>query len=149
MPLPQPSDPCLCGRLAPAGPGGSKGKSATPLAFARCCGRYLAAPGLEASAAPDAESLMRSRYTAFVCEQADYLQATWHASTRPADLDFEPGARWLGLQVRSHRAMGEDRAEVEFVARYRVGGRAVRLHETSRFVREGGRWLYVDGDIRP
>ena len=149
MPLPQPSDPCLCGRLAPAGPGGSKGKSATPLAFAGCCGRYLAAPGLEASAAPDAESLMRSRYTAFVCEQADYLQATWHASTRPADLDFEPGARWLGLQVRSHRAMGEDRAEVEFVARYRVGGRAVRLHETSRFVREGGRWLYVDGDIRP
>ena len=149
MPLPQPSDPCPCGRLAPAGPGGSKGKSTTPLAFARCCGRYLAAPGLEASAAPDAESLMRSRYTAFVCEQADYLQATWHASTRPADLDFEPGARWLGLQVRSHRATGEDRAEVEFVARYRVGGRAVRLHETSRFVREGGRWLYVDGDIRP
>ena len=149
MPLPQPSDPCPCGSLAPAGPGGSKGKSATPLAFARCCGRYLAAPGLEASAAPDAESLMRSRYTAFVCERADYLQATWHASTRPADLDFEPGARWLGLQVRSHRAMGEDRAEVEFVARYRVGGRAVRLHETSRFVREGGRWLYVDGDIRP
>ena len=149
MPLPQPSDPCPCGRLAPAGPGGSKGKSATPLAFARCCGRYLAAPGLEASAAPDAESLMRSRYTAFVCERADYLQATWHASTRPADLDFEPGARWLGLQVRSHRATGEDLAEVEFVARYRVGGRAVRLHETSRFVREGGRWLYVDGDIRP
>lgn len=149
MSLPRPNDPCPCGRLAPAGPGGSKGKSATPLAFARCCGRYLAAPGLEASAAPDAESLMRSRYTAFVCERADYLQATWHASTRPADLDFEPGARWLGLQVRSHRAMGEDRAEVEFVARYRVGGRAVRLHETSRFVREGGRWLYVDGDIRP
>ena len=149
MSLPRPNDPCPCGRLAPAGPGGNKGKNATPLAFARCCGRYLAAPGLEASAAPDAESLMRSRYTAFVCEQADYLQATWHASTRPADLDFEPGARWLGLQVRSHRAMGEDRAEVEFVARYRVGGRAVRLHETSRFVREGGRWLYVDGDIRP
>ena len=149
MPLPQPSDPCLCGRLAPAGPGGNKGKGATHLPFASCCGRYLVAPGLEASAAPDAESLMRSRYTAFVCEQADYLQATWHASTRPADLDFEPGARWLGLQVRSHRATGEDRAEVEFVARYRVGGRAVRLHETSRFVREGGRWLYVDGDIRP
>ena len=149
MPLPQPSDPCPCGRLAPAGPGGSKGKSATPLPFASCCGRYLVAPGLEALAVPDAESLMRSRYTAFVCERADYLQATWHASTRPADLDFEPGARWLGLQVRSHRAMGEDRAEVEFVARYRVGGRAVRLHETSRFVREGGRWLYVDGDIRP
>lgn len=90
---------------------------------------------------------MRSRYTAFVCESADYLLATWHASTRPAALDFETGAKWLGLTVRRHRPTAEDRAEVEFVARYRVGGRAVRLHETSRFVREGGRWFYVDGDI--
>ena len=89
---------------------------------------------------------MRSRYTAFVQERADYLQATWHASTRPAALDFVAGAKWLGLAVRAHRAMGEDRAEVEFVARYRLGGRAVRLHERSRFVREGGRWYYVDGD---
>ena len=91
---------------------------------------------------------MRSRYTAFVLERADYLLASWHASTRPATLDFEPGARWLGLDVRSQRSTGADRAEVEFVARYRVGGRAVRLHETSRFVREGGRWFYVDGDVR-
>lgn len=92
---------------------------------------------------------MRSRYTAFVLERADYLQATWHPSTRPAALDFEPGTKWLGLAVRRHRPTGEDRAEVEFVARYRVGGRAVRLHETSRFLREGGRWFYVDGDIYP
>ena len=89
---------------------------------------------------------MRSRYTAFVQERADYLQATWHASTRPVALDFDAGAKWLGLEVRAHRATGEDRAEVEFVARYRLGGRAVRLHERSRFVREGGRWYYVDGD---
>ena len=91
---------------------------------------------------------MRSRYTAFVHEHGDYLQATWHSSTRPSALDFEPGIKWLGLEVRSHRPTGDDRAEVEFVARYRVGGRAVRLHETSRFVREGGRWFYVDGDMR-
>ena len=102
---------------------------------------------LPSAGAPDAESLMRSRYTAFVLERGDYLQATWHPSTRPADLDFDPGTKWLGLEVRSHRSTGEDRAEVEFVARYRVGGRAVRLHETSRFVREDGRWFYVDGDI--
>ena len=146
--MPLPTDPCPCGRLAPAGPGGRKGKTAARLPYTRCCGRYLPAPGADAPPAPDAESLMRSRYTAFVCERADYLQATWHASTRPASLDFEPGARWLGLDVRSHRATGEDRAEVEFVARHRVGGRAVRLHETSRFVRVDGRWLYVDGDLR-
>lgn len=95
---------------------------------------------------------MRSRYTAFVLERADHLLATWHPSTRPATLEFDAGAKWLGLEVRSHRAtagVGDmARAEVEFVARYRLQGRAVRLHETSRFVREGRRWFYLDGDLR-
>lgn len=91
---------------------------------------------------------MRSRYSAFVRENAAYLLATWHASTRPAQLDFEPGAKWLGLEVRAGAQTGEHSAEVEFVARYRVGGRGVRLHERSRFVREQGRWYYVDGDLK-
>ena len=91
---------------------------------------------------------MRSRYSAFVLQKRDYLLATWHPSTRPDVLDFEPDARWLGLEVRSHRALDADHAEVEFVARYRVAGRAVRLHEKSRFVREAGRWFYVDGSNR-
>lgn len=136
------SEPCPCGRNQ-AKPG--KSAKAAALSYGDCCGRYL--DHWDDAAAPDAESLMRSRYTAFVLERGDYLQATWHASTRPAVLDFDPGTKWLGLEVRSHRATGEGRAEVEFVARYRVGGRAVRLHETSRFVCEGGRWWYVDGDI--
>ncbi len=89
---------------------------------------------------------MRSRYSAFVREDATWLLATWHASTRPAQLDFESGARWLGLEVRRHRPIDADHAEVEFVARYRVAGRAVRLHESSRFVREEGHWFYVDGE---
>ena len=91
---------------------------------------------------------MRSRYSAFVLQDAAYLLATWHASTRPAALDFEPVPKWLGLEVRAHQTTGVDAAEVEFVARYRVDGRAVRLHERSRFVREDGRWYYVDGDPR-
>lgn len=91
---------------------------------------------------------MRSRYAAFVLADADYLLATWHPRTRPTQVEFDAGAKWLGLEVREHRRIDEDHAEVEFVARYRVGGRAVRLHERSRFVREGGRWYYVDGDIR-
>lgn len=115
-----------------------------PLAYADCCGRYV--EHFDSTPAPDAQHLMRSRYSAFVRERADYLQATWHPRTRPAALDFDPATRWLGLDVRSHRSTGESTAEVEFVARYRVGGRAVRLHETSRFVREDGRWFYVDGD---
>ena len=89
---------------------------------------------------------MRSRYTAFVRENADYLRATWHASERPATLDFDAGAKWLGLEVKAFTPTGEHTAEVEFVARFRVAGRAVRLHERSRFVREDGRWFYVDGD---
>jgi SEC-C motif-containing protein len=91
---------------------------------------------------------MRSRYSAFTLERADYLLATWHSSTRPVSLDFDAGAKWLGLEVHEHKFTGDDAAEVEFVARYRVAGAAVRLHERSRFVSEDGRWFYVDGDQR-
>lgn len=114
--------------------------------YADCCGRYV--DHFMDAPAPDAEHLMRSRYSAFVLARADYLLATWHSSTRPASLDFDAGAKWLGLEVREHKTTGADTAEVAFVARYRVDGRAVRLHERSRFVREGGRWFYVDGDQR-
>ena len=91
---------------------------------------------------------MRSRYSAFVKGLVPYLLQTWHASTRPPTLELEAGAQWLGLEIRQHQSTGSDAAEVEFVARYRVGGRAVRQHERSRFVREGGHWFYVDGDLR-
>jgi SEC-C motif-containing protein len=90
---------------------------------------------------------MRSRYSAFVLQNESYLLATWHPSTRPGSVSFEAGTKWLGLTVKSSRVTGPDRAEVEFVARYRVGGgSAVRIRENSRFVREKERWLYVDGD---
>lgn len=135
MASPEPTTACPCGQV---------NARQKPLAYADCCGRYV--EHFDSTPAPDAQHLMRSRYSAFVRERADYLQATWHPRTRPADLDFDPATRWLGLSVRSHRSTGENTAEVEFVARYRVGGRAVRLHETSRFVREDGRWFYVDGD---
>ena len=121
-------DACPCGR-------GST--------LADCCGRYQGT-GVPA---PDAESLMRSRYTAFVRGDAAHLLATWHASTRPASLALEPGVKWLGLEVRRHIAVDVDHAEVEFVARSRIQGRGQRLHERSRFVREGGGWFYVDGDL--
>ena len=126
---------CPCGRQ------NAKGKS---LAYADCCGRYI--DHWDAQPAPDAQALMRSRYTAFVRENAEYLQATWHLSERPAELDFDPDCKWLGLDVKQFQSTGADAAQVEFVARYRVAGRAVRLHERSRFVREDGRWYYVDGE---
>ena len=120
--------PCPCGSTAP---------------YERCCGPFHAG-----AAAPTAQALMRSRYSAYVLALHDYLLATWHPSTRPAELGADPpGLKWLGLEVRRHVQQDDTHATVEFVARSKLGGRAHRLHETSRFVREEGRWYYLDGDF--
>lgn len=112
--------------------------------YASCCGRYHDG----SAAAADAEALMRSRYSAYALKLEAYLLATWHPDTRPASLELAGDrGKWLGLQVKRHLQETADRATVEFVARYRIGGRAQRLHEISRFVREQGRWLYLDGDF--
>jgi SEC-C motif-containing protein len=96
---------------------------------------------------------MRSRYSAYVLAREDYLLRTWHGTTRPAQLDLQNAApvKWLGLKILRTEAGGaNDRtAVVEFVARYQVNGRAGRLHEASRFVREAGQWFYVDGRMTP
>ena len=111
--------------------------------YATCCGRFHG--GIPA---PDAESLMRSRYSAYVLKLEGYLLETWHPSTRPAALDLAAdNAKWLGLEVKQFIPESAERATVEFVARYKIGGRAHRLHETSRFVREDGRWFYLDGEF--
>ncbi len=89
---------------------------------------------------------MRSRYSAYVAGLMDYLLATWHGSTAPGELE-PPLVKWLGLEVRHSQTAG-DAGVVEFVARCRdSSGRAQRLHETSRFVREDGRWYYIDGQL--
>jgi SEC-C motif-containing protein len=118
---------CPCGRTD------TKGRA---VPYAACCGRYLDGD----TPAPDAEHLMRSRYTAFARQQADYLLATWHPAHRPATLDFEPGAKWLGLQVRSHRVTGADTAEVEFVARHRVRRTRRAPARTQPLRARAGRW---------
>jgi SEC-C motif domain protein len=116
-----------------------------PLRYAACCGRWHAGP--EHLQAPSAEALMRSRYSAYVRGLADYLLQTWHPRTRPPALaPDDPALRWLGLEVRRCQRIDDDHAVVEFVARSKTGGRAHRLHETSRFERLDGRWVYVDGD---
>lgn len=120
----------------------------TALALPACCGRYHAGP--EHLRAPDAEALMRSRYSAYVLGLTDYLLATWHPSTRPASIEANSaGLTWLGLQVRGHEVQDAAHATVDFVARSKQGGRAQRLQEKSRFIFEGGFWFYVDGDVQP
>lgn len=127
----RPDPPCPCG---------------ASVRYAACCGRWHAGP-LHLQA-PTAEALMRSRYSAYVLGLLDYLRDTWHPRTRPALLEpTEPGLRWLGLDVKRQTVIDADHASVAFVARSKLGGRAHRLHETSRFERVDGRWFYVEGDV--
>jgi SEC-C motif-containing protein len=98
-----------------------------------------------------AEQLMRSRYTAYVLGRADYLTATWHPTTRRRDVGLDPAVTWIDLKILSTKggSPADKEGVVEFVARYKIGGRAHRLHEASRFVRREGLWLYVHGDLDP
>lgn len=115
--------------------------------YADCCGRLH-----DGTPARTAVELMRARYSAYVLMREDYLLASWHADTRPdalALLAQQPPPTWLGLEIRHEQRSDPTHARVEFVARYRLGGgRAQRQHEDSRFVREDGRWLYLDGELK-
>lgn len=120
--------------------------------YAACCARFIDGSALP----PDAATLMRSRYSAYVLRNEAYLRATWQAGTCPPDaiLSDDEDLHWLGLEVKSALRIRQstgpaeaDQDSVEFVARYKITGRAYRLHEVSRFVREDGRWLYVDGSF--
>ncbi|MCK0117550.1 hypothetical protein MWU57_10955 [Isoptericola sp. S6320L] len=125
----------------------------TGLPYGECCGPLHAG----ARAAGTAEALMRSRYAAFAVGDAAYLLRTWHPTTRPSSLTLDPDQQWRRLDVLATRGGGpfDDDGEVEFVATFRsavgagagAGAGRGRLHEVSRFVREGGRWFYVDGDV--
>jgi SEC-C motif-containing protein len=113
--------------------------------YAQCCGRFHSGRVLPATA----EQLMRSRYSAFVLLDADYLLRTHHPSTAPAGLDLDPAMEWRRLDIVATGSGGpfDTAGTVEFKAYYRHGKERGVLHEDSRFVREDGRWLYVDGDI--
>jgi SEC-C motif domain protein len=121
------ADGCPCGWGAP---------------YDECCGRRH-----RGEPAPTAEALMRSRYAAFARGDAAYLSRTWHSSTRPPALSLDPSRRWSGLHVLGATSGGliDTDGEVEFVALWEDadGGRG-RQHERSRFVRERGRWVYLD-----
>jgi SEC-C motif-containing protein len=122
--------PCPCGSGHP---------------FSACCGPYL-----DGTALPEtAEALMRSRYTAYTLGDAAYLTATWHPTTRRKDLGLGEPVKWIGLEVLRCEAggPGDTRGQVEFIARYKLRGRAQRLHEVSRFQRRQGRWYYLDGTL--
>ncbi|WP_033296082.1 YchJ family protein [Amycolatopsis jejuensis] len=117
------ANPCPCGLPEP---------------YPACCGRFHRG----GQHAPTAERLMRSRYSAFVVGEPDYLLATWHPSTRPTRLELDPARKWTRLEIAGSTggSLLENEGTVEFRAHHRDGVQ----HENSRFVREGGRWYYVD-----
>lgn len=94
---------------------------------------------------------MRSRYSAYAMGNKDWLLETWHPATRRSNLELEDPVQWIGLKIVSTTAGGieDSRGEVEFIARYKIHGRAHRLHERSQFQRREGRWFYVRGDLDP
>ncbi len=112
-------------------------------AYCACCGPLHRGDGEAASAA----QLMRSRYTAFVCGDEEYLRRTWQGQRCPSTLGDLDATQWLGLRLLDCPEEQGDNAEVEFVAFYLQGARVVQLHERSRFVREQGRWHYADGEM--
>ncbi|MFB8001095.1 YchJ family protein [Nocardia sp. NPDC056000] len=128
-PRPAPAD-CPCG---------------LPASYADCCGRLHRGE----AAATTAEQLMRSRYSAFAVRDEAYLLRSWDPETRPADVDFDPGLRWERLEILATTGGGPFHAEatVEFRAHYRSGGAAGEMREHSRFRRDGGAWVYLDGDV--
>lgn len=107
-------------------------------AFFDCCQPYING----ARPAPTAEALMRSRYTAYAIQNEQYLLDSWHASTRPESIGLDPAAKWIRLNV-----LNSNKNRVEFIATYRLQGKAHKLHEIGRFVFEGGKWFYMDGLI--
>jgi len=113
--------------------------------YTLCCQPYLQ----QGQRSATAEQLMRSRYTAFVLNDEDYLRFSWHPQTCPHHLELDSKTQWLGLQIR-HTEQGQqhdDLGQVEFIARFKLNGKAFRLHENSRFTRLDGRWVYFDGEI--
>jgi len=111
-----------------------------------CCARIL-----DGTPAPTALSLMRSRYTAFAVGDREHLLASWDPATRPADLVLDGDTRWLRLEIVATTAGGpfDSDGTVEFEAFYRDADGRRSLHERSRFIKDAGRWYYVDGELLP
>jgi len=114
-------------------------------AFEFCCQPYLQ----QQQHPVNAETLMRSRYTAFALNDESYLRYSWHPQTCPENIELDTKTQWLGLQIKASEQGEEndDSGNVEFIARFKINGKAFRLHENSRFTRHQGRWVYLDGEV--
>ncbi|MDB1090052.1 YchJ family metal-binding protein [Streptomyces sp. ACA25] len=127
--LPDPST-CMCGLAVP---------------YDACCGRLHR--GQSTAATP--EQLMRSRFSAFAVQDEAYLLRSWHPTTRPPGIDFDPALRWRRLEILDSSGGSAFHTEgtVEFRAHWTRRGQPGALHENSRFLRAGAAWLYLEGNV--
>lgn len=111
------------------------------LLFDLCC-----RPFLDGKTLPQTPlELMRSRYTAYTRRDSRYIRQTWHPDSRPEDAaETDPSIKWTRLEIIRWQTSQND-GLVEFIAHCKVNGRAQKMHETSRFLRENGQWYYLDG----
>ena len=109
--------------------------------YATCCGPLHAGT----TQAARAVQVMRARYSAFARQDAAYLLRTWHPDTRPTRVRFEPGLRWIRLEVQETTGgdLLDTEGAVEFDAHHERNGVRQVLHERSLFLRHDGRWVYV------
>ena len=118
------------------------------LTYAQCCQRFIDSD--QAQLPDTAEQLMRSRYTAYVYKDTDYLLKTWHPKHRPQQLNLHDSAnQWIGLKIKNTQqgTKHDTTGKVHFVARFKINGKAHKLEENSTFEKINGQWLYVSGDI--
>lgn len=110
--------------------------------FDLCCNRFLSGEYSPETAL----ELMRSRYTAYVFSDDQYLRRTWYPGSRPQGgiVANDGSIKWIRLQIVRHEENGPD-GLVEFIAYCKVNGRAQKMHETSRFLKENAQWYYLDG----
>jgi SEC-C motif-containing protein len=117
---------------------------ATEMSYAQCCEPFHNGTDFPRTA----QTLMRSRYSAYVVKDADYLLSTWHKTTRPNEIDFSNDkTMWQKLVILHTKKGGvnDDKGRVEFNAFYVQDGEDRLIHEISRFKKISGRWFYMDG----
>lgn len=117
--------------------------------FDKCCEPYLTGRKVPETA----EALMRSRFSAYAMRKVDYLIATTCEEER-SKLDREELESYcrtiscISLKITQTEAggPGDETGTVLFYASLQANGKRMLHRELSRFIRENGRWVYVDGD---
>ena len=109
-----------------------------------CCGEFIC----KSKKTETAEQLMRSRYTAYVLKEKEYILKTWHQSSRPKKINLDINIEWIGLQIIDTIAGGlnDIKGSIFFETNYHFQKKFFTIRENSRFVKENGVWLYLMGE---